>query len=214
MAKLLIEHDCAINLVSTLPKKINDKYHVHLWEEKIKNKIVFQTPKMKSESDLCSNVDQTMLGYLETSTNDMKLVNKMNELDDNLFEYVKSKKEEWFPGKDISDAFLQTGQVHSIRQNKDNKAEYKMSLKTSKDVQIFDSEKTKISIEDLKKDNVVKLIIQLTGIWFTAQRWGAQWNILQIRKQIKKEPDRQYLFDENDSEDEDDDISPPPELEM
>lgn len=215
MANLLLSYDVsALNLVSSAPKKLNDRYHVYLWDTKVKNKLVFQTPKLKTESELFSNVE--MLGFLDTSTTDETLVAKMNEIDDFLFEHVKSKKEEWFPGKDISDTFLQTGQVHSIRQNKENKSEYKMSFKTSPNMLIFDSQKNKISLEELEKGNIIGTILQLTGIWFTATRWGPQWNLLQIRKQIEKPKQiSKYLFEENDSEDEDDDeISPPPGLEF
>jgi len=137
----------------------------------------------------------------------------LKEIDDNVLNYVKDKKEEWFPGKDISDAFLEVGQICSLRENKANKKEQIFQLRTSKEMQCFDMNKTKLEVNKMNKGDDISFIIQLVGIWFTATRWGVNWKILQARKHKTKEPLRGYLFCEGEVDDEqhsDEDMAVPP----
>lgn len=204
-------------LMSTKPKKENDRYYVFLSHAKLEGnvsmKVEFQTPKLKSKCDLMyvsSNVESepTLRNFLEITTQDNDYIDKIKEIDDTLLRYVKSNKDEWFVGKNISDQFLELGQIGSIRENKETKGEHTMLMRTSKEMVVYDVTKTKQKWETITTDSIINVILQLSGVWFTATRWGASWKILQIKKNKTKEPIRKYLFDED--YDTDDDMLPPP----
>ena len=202
---------------STKPKKENDRYYVFLSHTKLEGnvntKIEFQTPKLRTTCDLMqisSNVENepTLRNFLEITTQDTNYIDKIKDIDEALLKNVKNKKEEWFVGKNISDEFLELGQINSVRENKETKGEHTMLMRTSKDMGVYDVTKTKQNYDTVTTDSVINVILQLSGVWFTATRWGASWKILQIKKNKTKEPIRKYLFDEE--YDTDDDMLPPP----
>lgn len=212
------------NLEGSKPKRNDNRYYVflkHVDEYNPTEKVIYQTPKLKMSSSLTTNVKddedsnvdvQELKSFVEVKTTNADFINKLKEIDDEILKYVKDKKGEWFPGKEITDSFLEVGQIGSIRENKSNKKEHIFQLKTSKDIQIFDMNKKKLENSELKEHDEVSFIIQLVGIWFTATRWGLSWKIQQVRKHKTKEPLKGYLFCEDDTDEQhsDDDLIVPP----
>lgn len=216
------------NLEGSKPKKCDNRYYVFLSQADKTNpteKIVYQSPKVKMMTSLMKtivkeedseqgNIEevQELRSYLDVKTMNKDFVEKLKEIDDEILKYVKDKKQEWFPGKDITDSFLEVGQIGSVRENKANKKEYIFQLKSSKEMQIFDMNKNKLTEKDIGTEDEVSFIMQLVGIWFTATRWGLSWKIQQVRKHKTKEPFKGYLFCEDDVDEphSDEDYTVPP----
>jgi hypothetical protein len=195
-------------LTSSKPKKVGDRYYVILKEDR--ENIIYQMPKLKLSTDFTDD-DGVLIDFVDMKTLDVNFIDKIKDIDDVILEYVKQNKEEWFKGKEISDTFLEVGQVNTYKENKENKKEFIIQFKTSNESVHFNHEKEKIQISELKQGQELYVIGQLVGIWFTSTRWGITWKIIQTKNDktnIKMEMD--YLFEEEDYSDIDEDISPPP----
>jgi hypothetical protein len=93
-----------------------------------------------------------------------------------MVDIIKSRRDEWFPNKNIDDTFVEVGQVPSVI------LKNVIRLRVNKNVELFESKsKQKISETLVPAGTLVKCIMHLTGIWFTATRWGLTWNLVQIK---------------------------------
>ena len=211
MVKLLKHANIELEkLSSSKPKKVGDRYYVILKEEK--ENIIYQMPKMRLSTDL-TDEDGNLKDFVDMKTLDVNFIEKIKDIDDIILNYVKMNKEEWFKGKEITDAFLEVGQVNTQKENKENKKEFIIQFKTSNESVHFNDEKEKIDITELKQGQDLYLIGQLVGIWFTSTRWGITWKIVQTKNEkTMKKLEMDYLFeeDEEESDIDDEDISPPP----
>ena len=78
------------------------------------------------------------------------------------------------------------------------------------DVQVYDGTKRPIKLNNIKKGDVFKCIIQLTGLWFTPSRWGITWKVMQIKStagQVNVDKYKDYMFKDDDGEEIDEDDS-------
>jgi hypothetical protein len=55
-------------------------------------------------------------------------------------------------------------------------------LRVHKNVEVFDTTKQKSDTVAIGQGTPVKCIMHLTGIWFTATRWGLTWNLVQLKQ--------------------------------
>eukprot|EP00854_Cymbomonas_tetramitiformis_P025122 gene25122-30659_t len=129
-------------------------------------------------------------------------------MDENILSIIKEKKEEWFQGQNIEDAFLDVGQTHSIKLMKDSS---KIKLRVPKDTIAYNSKKEQIELNGVPIDSEVTCILQLVGMWFTKTRWGVTWKTVQVKThEKKKEPLRVYMFADEEVEDDEEILYPPP----
>ena len=168
-------------------------------------------PKLVLSSDMTDD-DGSPVSFIEMKTLDESFIEKIKDIDNLILEYVKIHKEEWFKGKEITDAFLEMGQVNTQKENKENKKEFIIQFKTSNETTHYDAEKQRIQVTDMKKGQELYVIGQLVGIWFTSTRWGITWKVLQTKNEkMYKKVEMDYLFEEEDDDSEiDEDITPPP----
>ena len=74
---------------------------------------------------------------------------------------------------------------------------------------LFDGSKNEISINEIKSDAKVSVIVQLAGIWFTKTRFGITWKIKQMKLHGEKSKTQgKYLFEDVESDDDMDNVFP------
>lgn len=210
MVKLLKNGNFELaTITSSKPRKVDDRYYVMLKEER--ENMIYQLPKLVLSSDMTDD-DGSPVSFIEMKTLDESFIEKIKDIDNLILEYVKIHKEEWFKGKEITDAFLEMGQVNTQKENKENKKEFIIQFKTSNESTHYDAEKQRIQVTDMKKGQELYVIGQLVGIWFTSTRWGITWKVLQTKNEkMYKKVEMDYLFEEEDDDSEiDEDITPPP----
>ena len=195
----------------TNPKKMNDKYYVNLYqmdEENKKNKIICQTPKLKINNDLTTDGELTR--FVTYNVKDVKMIEKIQEIDDVMLQYVKDRRGLLFHGKEITDEMIEMGQISSLKDNKNNKEEKILTINISDEIKVYNTTKESIDFNKIKKGDVTSNIIQLSGIWFTQSRWGICWKSFQMRIHNEKEIPKQYLFNDEEEDSDDEEIFLPP----
>lgn len=195
------------SLIYTKPRKINNgskHYCVNIYnhnETTHQNENMYiQTPTLKVHSNL--NEECAYMNFVYTHD---AFREKIQALEEYLVDIIKKNKDEWFPGKDISETFLDVGLVPSFNKDK------LRNVKLDKDLKLFNSSKNEIENSELKPNDEVKCIFQLSGVWFTTSRWGVEWKVLQIKTMKKNNinTDIGYMFPDED-EDDLENIDPPP----
>jgi hypothetical protein len=193
------------SMIYAKPRKINNgnkHYCVNIYSHNdttCQNENMYiQTPSLKVNS----NVDDDYMNFIHT--NDI-FRDKIQALEEHLIDVIKQNKEEWFPGKEITDTFLDVGLVPSIYKDKIK------NIKIDKDLKVFDASKQEIKQDELNINDEVKCIFQINGIWFTTSRWGVAWKVLQIKSMKKTLTNTNvgYMFPDED-EDDLENIEPPP----
>lgn len=184
-------------------KKGHDTYMMPTFYSDDKNtlsKMFVQTPKMilHSEPITAGNVQP----FVTFNSEDPSITSMLKSVEDFVLQQLKLNKDEWFVNKGIDDVFLENGLTSTVLKSN----VYRFRLMD--DVQVYDGAKNPMKVDDVKKGDVFKCIIQLTGLWFTPSRWGVTWKVMQMKlpsrtKTIDKY--NQYMFNDEDADDFDDD---------
>ena len=162
-----------------------------------KTKITLQFPAMnlpfgisayrdRPENDPMSySVDLSFRGY-ETNENTLMLFNKLTALDHHLIDAAYANSVAWF-GKQKSRELLEDTYRKLTKVDPSGKyapiAKTKITMMNGKpNVQIFDTDKSKISIEDVPRGSTVKVIAELASVWFigAGTSWGVTFRALQL----------------------------------
>jgi hypothetical protein len=126
-----------------------------------------------------------------------------SDFEDAMLKAAKEKKGEWFPGKEISDEWLDSAFHSGFKQVKKSN-DVVMRLRISKDIHVYTSDREETELGDIKDGSTIALIILMDGLWFTKSRFGLTWKVVQAKIKKEKAPSRKYMFD--------DDATPEPEL--
>ena len=184
-------------------KKMPNFYSVNVYrmdDDKKTSPFYVQTPKMK----LTKDVTKAESTHVEVDCVNEEFLNAMQNVEMTLLDKVKEHKNEWFPSQNLSDSFLEVGLMSVVTRSNH------LKLKRYSDLVIYDGGKA--SIESCKTGDEVKLILQLCGIWFTKNRWGVSWMVVQMKSVTKTtKMIKEYLFPEEDNV-EDELVEPPPEV--
>lgn len=159
-----------------------------------------KTDLVDPEGKVSSQMDVHIAG---TESGVSPFIEFASDFEDAMLKAAKEKKGEWFPGKEISDEWLDSAFHSGFKQvKKSNDAV--MRLRISKDMHVYTSDREEAELGDIKEGSQVALIILMDGLWFTKSRFGLTWKIVQAKIKKEKAPSRKYMFD--------DDVSPEPEL--
>lgn len=193
-----------------VPKKNASHYSIHVSGTGTE-RIMIQSPMF----ELQANLDLTQDTYTDLICKHPEFIQALQGVDQVMVDIIKSKRDEWFPNKNIDDTFVEVGQVPSVI------FKNVIRLRVNKNVELFDSKsKQKLDESFVPAGTSVKCIMHLTGLWFTATRWGITWNLVQMKTYPEKKSNKKsytgYMFPDEDSDHDDstDDIdsepSPPP----
>jgi len=212
--------------------KLGGKYVPLTNETGTKTRFTLQTPTMslpfgisayreKPEAEPSSySVDLSFRGY-ETDENILTLFNKITELDNHLIDAAYTNSVAWF-GKQKSRELLED--TYRPLTKKDPSGKYAPVMKVKipilngkPNVQVFDTDKTPISIDDVQKGSTVKVITEVASVWFVGgTQWGITFRALQILVVSKPARLDEFAFTDDDEapkeilevSDEDDGSSP------
>lgn len=176
-----------------------------------KTKLVLQYPAMqlpfgisgyrdKPENDpLSYSVDLSFRGY-ETNENTLTLFNKFTELDNYLIDAAYTNSVEWF-GKQKSRELLEDTYRRLTKVDVSGKyapmTKTKVTIMNGKpNVQVFDTDKSSINIEDVPRGSSVKVIAELASVWFVGSgtSWGVTFRALQILVTEKPNNTNKFSF--------------------
>lgn len=191
-----------------IPKKTNDHYAISLFTGEDKQRIMIQTPKLKLNSDL--SLEQMTFTDMMCSSQDF--IESIKQVDHTMVSVIKANRDTWFTNKNIDDTFVEVGQMSSVLMK--NVLRLRVPLK----VDVFDSAKNQLTeLTHIDAGTSVRGILHLSGMWFTATRWGLSWNVVQLKTYPKEKPKTVYsgyLFPDEDDEcntiDDIDIVTPPP----
>ena len=130
------------------------------------------------------SVDMSFRGY-ETNENTLLLFNKLAELDHHLIDAAYANSVAWF-GKQKSRELLED--TYRKLTKVDESGKYAPILKTKiammngkPNVQIFDTDKSQIGIEDVPRGSTVKVIAEIASIWQVGSTsWGVTFRAVQL----------------------------------
>ena len=166
-------------------------------EHGAKTKVTLQFPTMHLPFGLSSyrerpedepvsySADLSFRGY-ETNENILLLFNKLAELDHHLIDAAYANSVAWF-GKQKSRELLED--TYRKLTKVDASGKYAPILKTKivmtngrPNVQIFDTDKSQIGIEDISRGSSVKVIAEIASVWFigAGTSWGVTFRAVQI----------------------------------
>lgn len=170
-------------------------------EENPSKPLYFQFNKTVIEKDL----EQTTKSF-DLRMSDSDINGFIQDAEEMVLNAAKENKESWFPSAEITDGYLDTAFMSSIKQIKKSHDIY-VKVRVSNNMKVFDSQKNEISIEELKEKENLGLIVNMAGIWFTKTRFGITWMVEQI-KVPKSKKIKEFMFEEEEEEAELDNVFP------
>jgi hypothetical protein len=181
------------------PVKGNGYYYMTVTQHSdVPSPIFMQTPRV----NLLSNISNANFVELKLTNEEYK--QEIQHIDDKLLGMLKDNKEKWFEGKGLTDQFVDTGYLPSLKRNGD----WRVSV--SDQIAAYDDNKNTIDVKELCIGDNARCIVQLMGLWFTNTRWGVSWKIIQLKQSKKKEIKKEYMFPDDGEHDTHDVIEPPP----
>jgi hypothetical protein len=119
----------------------------------------------------------------------------ISDFDEAMMKAAKDKKDVWFPGKEITDEWLDQAFHNSFKQVKKS-FDATVRIRVSKELEVYTSERIETSTEDVCDGSRIAMIVMMDGVWFTKSRFGLTWKVVQMKVHKEKEPTRKYMFDD------------------
>jgi hypothetical protein len=208
--------------------KLGGKYVPLTDTNGVKNRLTIQTPTMhlpfgisgyRERPDAEPSSFSADLSFRDMDSNESlsTLFNKINELDTHLIDAAAENSVAWF-GKQKSRELLEDTYRKLTKVDPSGKyapvMKFKIPMLNGKpNVQIFDTDKKPIGVDDVPKGAKVKVISDLASIWFigSGTAWGVTFRAVQIL--VVSKPARLDAFAFV-TEDGDEDESPAPKEPM
>lgn len=163
------------DLVFNKPIKRDGYYYMNITKNKTKPTPVYmQSPKVILESNIINN------NFVDLRICNEEYKDEIQKIDDELLSLLKLNKDEWFQDKGLSDQFVDTGYLPTLKRN----GQWKISVNDQ--INVYDQNKDIIDVKELVIGDSMRCIVQLTGLWFTNTRWGVSWKLIQIKRTINK----------------------------
>ena len=183
--------------------KIDDRYFIPMAfkenEDSSSEPILIQINKAHALENLTTENGIVKNFELSVNSNTKDI---LSEFDDQILSITKEHSKEWFPDKaeHLTSTFFDNAILNSYKSIK-NKKTYKFSARTTKNINVFNSQHEELEVKDVIEDTSVNMIVQAYGIWFTRTRIGITWRIHQIKVNTPRKPTTECLFEDDDGED-------------
>jgi len=163
--------------------EMNDKKLIHIYYEKPGNKLLFQTPQLLNIFDIQKSkyFNELILPLYDCNLKVPLFIQLLKDLDSKIIEGAKLNKNEWFKNKAsirykslIKNLYTANTQTSHYSPSKDDEKYSKnglIKLKITNGVKIIENNMD-IKIEQLVKNNHLRLIIELYGIWVSNDVFG------------------------------------------
>lgn len=135
------------------------------------------------------------------------LLNIFGTIDENLVAKAKESKVEWF-GKELSDETINSAFQESVTDGilGASLASTKGQVTTT----VFDTQKNRLEVQDVKAETTCDVVFELAGLWFLKKSFGPVWRVVQVRVRGAPKPPtapKEYMFTDDPEEDESEDPS-------
>lgn len=120
----------------------------------------------------------------------------VSDYEEAMVKAAKELKSDWFPDKEITDDYIDSAFHASFKPIKKTHDAI-MRLRTSKELQIYTSEKEETTSVDIKEGSKIAMIVLMDGVWFSKNRFGITWKVVQMKIHKQKESSKKYMFDDD-----------------
>lgn len=163
--------------------EMNDKKLIHIYYEKPGNKLLFQTPQLLNIFDIQKSkyFNELILPLYDCNLKVPLFIQLLKDLDSKIIEGAKLNKNEWFKNKasirykslikNLYTANTQTSHYSPSKDDEKYSTNGLIKLKITNGVKIIENNMD-IKIEQLVKNNHLRLIIELYGIWVSNDVFG------------------------------------------
>jgi len=177
-------------------------------DDEVKNEILTQLGQIECKTNMVDQESQEQATSLDFVLDNLKQIEFISEMDEHMLICCKEHKEEWFPGQELSDSYLDSAFMPSIRSTKKGSKQV-LKTRVSSTTLIYNSDKEVQEPTVVTSGIKVSTIACMAGLWFTKTRFGITWKVRQIK--VQKEPKKirtDYLFEDAESDEELDNVFP------
>ena len=194
----LNEENCTKIVFEKMRKLEDQRYFVPAMfkenEGSVPEPIIIQLNRNITINDL--ETEDGLASVLDCLVND-DVKEIVTDFDDSILARVKDNSESWFPGKEFGESYFENAILYSVKSNKKDKKN-KFSVKTTKNIKVYNSTHESLKTTDVVKDSNVNVIIQLYGVWFTQSRLDITWRLHQIKINTPTKQTYDCLFKNDD----------------
>ena len=163
--------------------EMNDKKLIHIYYENPGNKLLFQTPQLLNIFDIQKSkyFNELILPLYDCNLKVPLFIQLLKDLDSKIIEGARLNKNEWFKNKSsirykslIKNLHTANSQTNHYTPSKDDEkysSNGLIKLKITNGVKIIENNMD-IKMEELIKNNHLRLIIELYGIWVSNDVFG------------------------------------------
>lgn len=194
--------------------KMGGKFVPIVDENGQKFRLTIQTPALalpfgisayreRPDADVSSySIDVSFRG-LDTDPKIASFLERMREFDEHMLDSAVLHSKEWYGGKQKSREVLEDSYRRLVKEHPEGKYAPVMKIKIpmlngKPNCSFFDVDRSSIGVEDIPKGAVVKVICEVTQVWFVGSTWGVTWRALQVL--VTSKPDRlgEFAFQDDD----------------
>ena len=174
-----------------------------------KNRLLFQTPMLITLDSIKLKQKECKLS-LSLDNTDVHFLNFLKEIDNYCISYCKSKSRDWFSQDlelDVIDDFYENTLKFNIDKENNNIINYLdisiEKLNNIPNINIYDNQRHLLNWKRIKPNKKIIAIIELKGLIFSKKCFQANWEIVQLKAEIKKQNINltELLSDNNTSKD-------------
>jgi len=167
--------------------EMNDKKLIHIHYEKPGQKLLFQTPQLLNIFDIQKNqyFNQLILPLYDYNLKVKMLIKFLKNLDLKIINDAKKNKNEWFKNKSaikykslIKNLYTSNSQSNHYSPTKEDEKYCEnglIKLKLTNGIKIIENENGRsadINLDNIKKNNYMRLIVELYAVWVTNDVFG------------------------------------------
>lgn len=188
-------------------KKTTDGKYFSPFVDEMTEPVLFQIPRTYLQSDLVdANGVKERFVDLVLSDEFEPLSTFFSNVDRAVVFYVKQHREELFPArKELDDSHIDSRFSSSLTPTNDE-AKKLLKCRTFMDMKVYSYDREEIPFQLTEEQRTCDAIIRLKGVWFTKHRFGATWELYQLRVRQEENPKIMgYKFRDEDIFDEESD---------
>ena len=176
--KILLINQIDLNkIIYSKVNEMNDKKLVHIYYEKVGQKLLFQTPQLLNIFELQKSqyFNELILPLYDCNLKVPLLINFLKNLDNKVVDDARKNKNEWFKNKPsikykslIKNLYLENNNSSDEKKYASNGL---IKIKITNGIKIIENG-NEINLDALKKNNFLRMILELHAVWISGDVFG------------------------------------------
>ena len=176
--KILLINQIDLNkIIYSKVNEMNDKKLVHIYYERVGQKLLFQTPQLLNIFELQKSqyFNELILPLYDCNLKVPLLINFLKNLDKKVVEDARKNKNEWFKNKPsikykslIKNLYLENNNSSDEKKYASNGL---IKIKITNGIKIIQNG-NEINLDGLKKNNFLRMILELHAVWISGDVFG------------------------------------------